>query len=138
MGDHGRLTFGTNGDQKISGVLLPPRISWTGSRFYPLCRPSRARRSQALGFQVLWRALIAAVFWDVQAVLLMLILLFTFARSEPPLAKSQTGAGRFEPWKNQQVQDVKVMTVNGAACVAVRLKAIEDPRMQRPEAPWRM
>jgi hypothetical protein len=68
-------------------------------------------------------------------VLLMLILLFTFARSESPLAKSHTGAGRFDPWKNLQVQDVKVMKVNGAACVAVRLKAIkQDPRMQRPEA----
>ena len=75
------------------------------------------------------------VFWEVQAVLLMLILLFTFARSESPLAKSHTGAGRFDPWKNLQVQDVKVMTVNNAACVAVRLKAIkQDPRMQRPEA----
>ena len=76
-----------------------------------------------------------AVFWEVQAVLLMLILLFTFARSESPLAKSHTGAGKFNPFVNLQVCDVKVVTVAGATCVAVRLKAIkQDPRMQRPEA----
>ena len=43
------------------------------------------------------------VFWEVQAVLLMLILLFTFARSESPLAKSHTGAGtRVSPGEQTQ------------------------------------
>ena len=101
--------------KKSRGYYCPPGFHGRGRGFTLLCRLSRARRSQALGFQVLWRALIAAVFWDVQAVLLMLILLFTFARSESPLAKSHTGAGRFDPWTNLQVQDVKVMTVNNVA-----------------------
>jgi len=75
------------------------------------------------------------VFWEVQAVLLQLLLLYTFARSESPLQKSWTGEGAFDPHKNLQVRDVKVATVGGRRAVGVRLKAIkQDPRMARPEA----
>jgi hypothetical protein len=76
-----------------------------------------------------------AVFWEVQAVLLQLILLYTFSRSESPLQKSWTGEGAFDPHKNLQVQDIDLKIIEGRRCVAVRLKAIkQDPRMQRPEA----
>lgn len=74
-------------------------------------------------------------FKEVQNVLVQLILLNTFSRSESPLAKSYTGAGAFDPMKNLQVQDVKVEVVAGKQCVGVRLKAIkQDARMERPEA----
>jgi hypothetical protein len=74
-------------------------------------------------------------FKEVQNVLVQLILLNTFSRSESPLAKSYTGAGEFDPMKNLQVQDVKVEMVAGKKCVGVRLKAIkQDARMERPEA----
>jgi hypothetical protein len=76
-----------------------------------------------------------AVFWEVQAVLLQLVLLYTFSRSEAPLQKSWTGEGAFDPLKNLQVQDVKVETVGGKLAMGVRLKAIkQDARMARPEA----
>ena len=54
-----------------------------------------------------------SVFWEVQAVLLQLILLYTFSRSETPLAQAYTGDGKFDPLKNLQVRDVKVETVAG-------------------------
>ena len=76
-----------------------------------------------------------SVFWEVQAVLLQLILLYTFARSESPLAQAQTGERQFDPLKNLQVCDVQVKMVQGVRSVGVRLKAIkQDPRMQRVEA----
>jgi hypothetical protein len=76
-----------------------------------------------------------SVFWEVQAMLLQLLLLYTFARSESPLQKSWTGEGAFDPLKNLQVRDVKVETIAGKLAMGVRLKAIkQDPRMQRPEA----
>ena len=70
-------------------------------------------------------------FVAVQATVVMLMLLFTFARSESPLALAFTGENAFNADKQMQVKDVKV--VSGA--VFVRLKGIkQDPRMQRPEA----
>ena len=70
-------------------------------------------------------------FVAVQAAVVMLMLLFTFARSESPLALAFTGENAFNADKQMQVKDVKV--VSGA--VLVRLKGIkQDPRMQRPEA----
>ena len=70
-------------------------------------------------------------FVEVQAAHLMLVLLFTFARSETPVPKAYSGEGQFDPGKQMQVQDINV--VPGA--LHVRLKGIkQDPRMQRPEA----
>jgi hypothetical protein len=70
-------------------------------------------------------------FVAVQAAVVMLVLLFTFARSESPLALAFSGENAFNADKQMQVKDVKV--VSGA--VLVRLKGIkQDPRMQRPEA----
>ena len=75
------------------------------------------------------------VFWEVQAVVLMLILLFTFARSETPCPKSFNGAGALDETKHLLVEDVDVKRHRGKSYVAVRLKCIkQDGRMERPEA----
>ena len=74
-----------------------------------------------------------ADFVQVQAAHLMLVLLFTFARSETPVAKAYTGDNAFDLAKQLAVEDVKV-THDGSA-VWVRLKGIkQDPRMTRPSA----
>ena len=76
-----------------------------------------------------------SVFWEVQAAFLMLMLLFTFARSETPCPKSFTGEGALDPEKHLLVRDVSVRRLNDRSYVAVRLKAIkQDPRMERPSA----
>ena len=70
-------------------------------------------------------------FVEVQAAHLMLVLLFTFARSETPVAQAYSGEGEFDPTKQLMVEDLRV--VPGA--LQVRLKGIkQDLRMQRPEA----
>ena len=67
--------------------------------------------------------------------LLVLILLFTFARSESPCPKARTGAEAFDPLKHLMVEDVKPSTLDGRRALSVRLKVIkQDPRLQRPEA----
>ena len=75
------------------------------------------------------------VLWEVQAAVLMIVLLFTFCRSETPCPKSHTGAEAFFRTKHLQVCDVEVRAVQGVPCLAVRLKAIkQDPRVERAEA----
>ena len=74
-------------------------------------------------------------FEEVQAAVLMLMLLFTFARSETPCPKSHTGEGAFDPDKHLMVRDVEVRQHLGKPYLAVRLKAIkQDSRVERPEA----
>ena len=74
-------------------------------------------------------------FAEVQAALLIVILFFTFARSESPCPKSFSGSGSFDPTKHLQVQDVEVRSHEGHPYVAIRLKSIkQDPRVERPEA----
>ena len=93
---------------------------------------------KALPLPVLRRSLEAVDLGDfvqVQTALLLLVLFFTFARSETPCPKSFSGRGSFDPTKHLQVWDVEVRRVGGRPCVAVRLKSIkQDPRMERPEA----
>ena len=55
-----------------------------------------------------------SVFSEVQAMLLQLVLLYTFSRSESPLQKSWTGEGAFDPLKNLQVCDVRVFRKKSA------------------------
>lgn len=70
-------------------------------------------------------------FVQVQAAHLMLVLLFTFARSETPVAQAYTGAGTFDAAKQLTVADVRVHR----NAIWVRLKGIkQDLRMQRPSA----
>ena len=71
-------------------------------------------------------------FVEVQAAVLILILLFTFARSETPCPRSFTGDKAFDPTQHLMVQDVEVRSHEGKPHVAVRLKAIkQDQRMER-------
>ena len=74
-------------------------------------------------------------FAGVQAALLQIILLFTFARSETPCPKAQTGENGFDPTQHLMVRDVELRTKGASTYLAVRLKAIkQDQRMERPEA----
>lgn len=70
-------------------------------------------------------------FQEVQAAVLLLILLFSFARSETPCPKT---AGGLDPLQHLLVEDV-VAHASPSFHVAMRLKRIkQDRRMERPEA----
>ena len=79
------------------------------------------------------------VFWEAQAALLMVMLFFTFSRSESPCPGAYTGPRGMDVNKHTQVQDVEVRShttqTSTIPYVAWRLKSIkQDPRMERPEA----
>ena len=70
-------------------------------------------------------------FQDVQAAVLLLMLLFSFARSETPCPKTADG---LDPLQHLLVKDV-VPHASPEFYVAMRLKRIkQDRRMERPEA----
>jgi hypothetical protein len=70
-------------------------------------------------------------FEEVQAALLIVILLFSFCRSETPCPKAHSGPSAFDPEQHAQVCDLKP----GVDSVRIRLKRIkQDQRMERPEA----
>ena len=75
------------------------------------------------------------VFWEVQAAVLMLMLLFSFARSETPCPKSFSGEGALDLEKHLLVEDVRVKSHGGKPYVAMRLKSIKQDRLiERAEA----
>ena len=75
------------------------------------------------------------VFWEVQAAVLMLLLLFSFARSETPCPKSFTGEGALDIEKHLLVEDVRVKSRGGKPYIAMRLKSIKQDRLiEREEA----
>ena len=75
-----------------------------------------------------------ASFWEVQAAVLMLLLLYTFCRSETPCPASYTGEGAFDQNKHLRVCDVRVENSPGLHA-RVRLKIVkQDQRMERPAA----
>jgi hypothetical protein len=90
---------------------------------------------RAVPIALLRRAILAvdhSSFWEVQCVVLILVLLFSFTRSESPCAETLTG---FDERKNMCVDDFVVASWDGDIYVRVRLKSIkQDPRMERPEA----
>jgi hypothetical protein len=66
---------------------------------------------------------------------LMLVLLYTFARSESPLAKANSGEGEFDLEKHLAKQDVQFVVVEKLPSVRFRLKEIkQDPLGQRAAA----
>lgn len=74
-------------------------------------------------------------FMEVQTALLVLLLLFTFARSESPCPDTYEGDGSFDPLTHLQVRDVKVEAHGGRTVLCVRLKAIkQDRRLERATA----
>ena len=77
-----------------------------------------------------------AEFRDVQWCFLLLLLLFSFSRSECPLPKNQTGAHVFDKMQHWQVADIKLISLDGIGMVvAIRYKGIkQDARIERSEA----
>lgn len=74
-------------------------------------------------------------FHDCRAMCAMLMLLYTFCRSETPLPQSHTGENAMDPAKHLRKCDVRIELVGGRLSVGWRLKAIkQDPRMQRDSA----
>ena len=62
----------------------------------------------------------------------LVILMFTFSRSECPCPKTFDG---FDPEEHWQVCDIRWRCVDGVWCLAVRFKKIkQDPRITRPAA----
>jgi len=71
----------------------------------------------------------------VQLGLVILVLLFTFSRSECPCPKNFTGPDSFDPKKHWQVMDFSLRQSRGFWVLWVRFKAIkQDPRIERPQA----
>ena len=74
-------------------------------------------------------------FEEVQTALLMVMMFFSFSRSESPCPKSFAGAGSFDDTKHLRVCDVELRVHKGVVYLAIRLKSIkQDPRMERAEA----
>ena len=65
-------------------------------------------------------------FSDVRAIFLMLLLLFTFARSESPLAKTKVGKENFDVEKQLCLRDVRISRVEGVSTAQFRLKGIKQ------------
>ena len=75
-------------------------------------------------------------FEDVNFGLMLLVLFFTFSRSECPCPKSWTGRHCFEAATHWQVRDFKLVRHSSGHWVLwVRFKAVkQDPRIERPSA----
>ena len=75
------------------------------------------------------------VFWEVQFAFLLVVMLFTFSRSECPCPKAFTGPNAWDPNKHWTVRDIVIRCVSGVYVLAVRFKSIkQDRRIERPEA----
>ena len=71
-------------------------------------------------------------FYEVQFGLFLLVLLFTFSRSECPCPQTLDG---FDPKTHWRFSDLKLARVADVVCLWVRFKAIkQDRRMERPAA----
>ena len=71
-------------------------------------------------------------FQDVCFAFFLVVLFFTFSRTECPCPKTFT---TFDPAEHWQVCDLRWRNVDGVWCLAVRLKKIkQDPRVLRPAA----
>ena len=71
-------------------------------------------------------------FYEVQFGLLLLVVLYTFSRSECPMPKALDG---FDPQTHWRFCDLRLAHVAGHLCLWVRFKAIkQDRRMERPTA----
>ena len=65
----------------------------------------------------------------------IVVLLFTFSRSECPCPKHFTGRDSWDDNKHWMVRDIVIRSIQGVYVLAVRFKAIkQDRRIERPEA----
>ena len=72
---------------------------------------------------------------DITMDFLMLLLLFTYARTESPLPKSYTGRDCYDAMVHWNMQDAVLAIVDGVKGIWIRFRAIkQDPRCERPEA----
>ena len=75
------------------------------------------------------------VYWEVQFAFLLVVMLFTFSRSECPCPKAFTGPNAWDASKHWTVRDIVIRCVSGVYVLAVRFKSIkQDRRIERPEA----
>ena len=76
-----------------------------------------------------------ASFMAVQLVFLLLLMTYTFQRSECPLPKSWEGRERYHADVHMRAEDVDTMVIDGQAAFRCRLRVIkQNPRAERPEA----
>ena len=74
-------------------------------------------------------------FDEVQFMFFLVVLLFTFSRSECPCPKNFTGAESWDDDQHWMVRDLKICWVSSKWVLAVRFKKIkQDPRIERPAA----
>lgn len=74
-------------------------------------------------------------FRQVNFMFFLVILYFTFSRSECPCPKHFTGEESWDDKKHWMVRDFKFVMCNGKPCIGVRFKAVkQDPRVERPTA----
>ena len=72
-------------------------------------------------------------FEDAQFGLLLLVLLFTFSRTECPCPKSWEGRDTFDHNRHWEVCDFKLVKVEGSWVLYVRFKGVkQDKRLERP------
>lgn len=97
--------------------------------------PGEPRRMFPLDtFTAIMQDLDPSCFEDAQFGLVLLVLLFTFSRTECPCPKSWSGRETFDSDKHWTVADFKLQRTNDGKWVLwVRFKAIkQDPRKERP------
>lgn len=74
-------------------------------------------------------------FKAVQLAFFLLILFFTFSRSECPCPKTYTGSDSFDPDVHWTVADFDIVIMGGRRVLKIRFKRIkQDQRVERPEA----
>ena len=69
-----------------------------------------------------------SVHWEVQFAFLLVVMLFTFSRSECPCPKAFTGPHGWGPNKHWMVRDIVIRCVSGVYVLAVRFKSIKQDR----------
>ena len=74
-------------------------------------------------------------FEDVQFVFWMLLMLYTYSRTESPNPKSFTGREAYDSDKHFNVQDFDIRVVEMRRCLMARFRVLKpDQRMERPAA----
>jgi hypothetical protein len=98
--------------------------------------PGEPRKQFPLSdFEAIMESLDSSDFVHAQFGLVLLVLLFTFSRTECPCPKTWTGRDCFDPKRHWQVGDFKLVRVLDQWVLYVRFKAIkQDKRLERPSA----
>ena len=74
-------------------------------------------------------------FWEVQLAFIILVLLYTFSRTECPCPKTFSGRECYDKDVHWRVEDFDVAHIGGRRALRVRFRVIkQDQRVERPEA----